>query len=78
MAQQATAGLPLCRYPSVSNLLSCIFHGAPVALVVAGKLAPATDLCDSRKPAEPDQVPESHNLGVARQLWAGETGSQNV
>lgn len=41
--------------------------GTPVALVVAGNLAPATDLCDRRKPSEPDDARVSHNLGLMRQ-----------
>lgn len=41
--------------------------GTPVALVVAGNLAPATDLCDRRKPSEPDDARVSHNLGLVRQ-----------
>ena len=48
--------------------------GTPVALVVAGNLAPATDLCDRRKPSEPDDARVSHNLGVKRQLRLGAPG----
>ena len=63
--------LTLRRNPSVANLLPAFSMGTPVALVVAGNLAPATDLCDRRKPSEPDDARVSHNLGVKRRLWLG-------